>query len=205
MICGERVVADMAKILITFNQVMCKDDTTGLGADEIYFAFFPSLIKKSGQHPEQRDLGGILSKRHDNVKTGRKYVPKLLNETQSAVIDVEDASRIVLLGVMYELDDGKHYERLKAKPELANAGLPRTDWKSLLKLIPTEDLSNVNAWTKVVGKALSLLVKSISEDDIIAKYPIAFDCADQTAYGFRELTFKGNGGEYKLNLTIEEL
>jgi hypothetical protein len=191
-------------IRVTFNQVFCKDDTSGFGADEIYFLAVPRLLREKDGHPEMRDLPGVLSEVREKVKTKSRYQPKLLSGKSSFEFDLEDAKSALIALYLYELDDGAHYKSLRESPILSNAPIAKTAWGKIADYIP-KDTKDWFAWLKSGYKLVSRAVSAIAKDDLIGKYPITISPQDDATFGFRQFRFKGNGGEYDLTLHVERI
>lgn len=194
----------MPTIRVTFNQVLCKDDTTGFGADEVYFLAVPRLLREKDGHTEIRDLPGALSDIRTNVKKKTRWQPKLVSGKPSLEFDLEDAKSALLALFLYEMDDGKHYKSLQENPLFGNAPIPKTSWGKIKDYIPA-DTKDWFGWLKSGYKLISRAVSAIAKDDLIGKYPITISPQDDATFGFRQFRFKGNGGEYDLTLHVEKV
>ena len=192
----------MAKLRVEFLKIHCKEATSGPGADEIYFAAFPTLLrKKDDGSVERRVLKGALSNIQTDVREGTVYTPTLTSGTSGVDIDTEDAQTVALALWMYEEDDGAHYKKLRLDPAVGNASVPRSDWGKIEDYIP-EDPSSWLSWAKAAYKLLKKLLGNWLTDDLIGTRLVEVRVALPSQGDYRELTFKGDGGEYKFSLRV---
>jgi hypothetical protein len=188
---------------ITFHQMFCKDDTTGLGADEIYLLAVPRLLRNQNGTVEMLDRPGARSEVKRDVKTKTRYQPKLVSGKSSFEVQLDPTSKsMVLVLFLFEEDNSAHYKALRESPSLAAAPIEETEWGKIKDFIPS-DVSSWKGWLKSAYKLIVRTVGAIAKDDLIGKRVITIDPEKPATLGFRQFRFEGNGGEYHLTLQIE--
>lgn len=190
------------KIKITIPQIRCRKLTFPQTArDEIYLAYFVTLMRPGADGPEVRKY---ISKKVSNVKYKVKKRTKWTPEGLQTIIEMEDAKAFFLTLGLYEFDNGKIYKRLKETSDvLINPN--EYDWSQIE--VPT-NLTDWFGWVKSVWKLVSYSFNYFMEDDLMGIKSLAVpDLDDLEAIkewsGTRELKFKAWGGDYRVTIKIE--
>lgn len=195
----------MAKCKVSFLKVHCFENTSGFGSDEIYFAVFPTLLRRKSENIVERCLmEGVLSEVQREVDEGRIYIPKLTNGRNGFDIDIEDANALTLGVFLYQEDDGSHYRKLKANTVESNSTPPKFDWGKIEDYIPADQTSWIG-WAKVAYKLLKKVIRNLLTEDLIRSRLVFVDLSDETSLGIRELRMDGDGGKFRLCINIEKV
>jgi hypothetical protein len=200
---------DMAqRAQITFEKVHCVRDTRGeWGKDEIFFAVFPTVIRRDGG---RMDLQGYLSTIQGAVVSGVAYTPQMVIGAAAAgnqiTLDVSDATELLLPIALYEADQQAHYNRLRQDPKFANVA-PEAGWGDAIEQVQklVQDARD-KKWAEVIFGAFKIVVvaiRAIGQDDLIDLRPIMIQLDQPSAAGPREYTFKGLGSEYRVAFRVD--
>jgi hypothetical protein len=199
-------MAEQAKI--TFEKVHCVRDTRGeWGRDEIFFAVFPTVVRRDGG---RHDLQGHLSTIQGAVSNGVVYRPQIViegdKEGNQITMDIKDATELLLPIALYEADQQSHYNRLLQDPRFANAD-PEAGWGDVLQQIQAlVQSAQDKKWVEVVFGAFKIVlgaIRAIRQDDLIDLRPIQIQLDQSFAAGPREYTFKGLGSEYRVGFRVD--
>ena len=194
---------------VTFEQIRCKDDSYGPGADEPYFAVLSQYLKKNaaGENKKPHVIKGpaMLSKVQYDVKSGTVYQPVMMNGANYLELKPEDADAVQLAILMFEEDSGRKYRRMEKN--ISDYSNQSPDWDNIVSGVFADFPGGVS-WEKWLKYALKILIRigqKVAEDDNLGRRELILPLQNNHhIYGKRQLTFDGFGSNYKMFIDIEK-
>ena len=190
------------KITIRFHEVTCYEATTGPGTDEIYFAAFPTLVRRTPEGgTEQKILRGVLSRVMPGFSPGVAQVLELEGDQSTYwEIDTEDAELLVLNWYLYEEDSGAHWKKLEQDPDITLAQ-PVSNWGSIADYLP-RNLADPLSWAMPVFRLVLNLLCHLLNDDLIEAKMVSIPLGNPSQVDVGEYPFVGDGGKYMAKIEV---
>jgi hypothetical protein len=191
---------------VNLQTIECINDTFGLGKDEIYFACF--LTAKSASTSSITQIAKVaVTDIYYKLTRGSVISPLFfINEKDKSGIFNFDLTNInpstdsiILTFVLYEYDNGHHYNELKKGSLIERPGSD-FDWSEIANCFINAIPDKAKMLT-CLYKAAKASVAYFPQDDMIDRFSYPIEDSYQEEKFFK-MNMKGCGGEYKVNLSV---